>query len=127
ALEALPARFAKPSSTLEELRTLHYFGLPLDWYSGHDKRLAALTVEAIHEAAKRHLPESQLVVLVVGDLDQKEKAPAPAKPADPANPDAAPAPDSGKTVREALQKLADDKVFGDGGLVFLDADGEILP
>lgn len=139
ALQALPARFAKPSSTLDELRTLHYFGLPLDWYSGHDKRLAALTVDAIHEAAKKHLPESQLVVLVVGDLDQKEKAPAPAKPADPANPanpaapnppDAADAPPeaaSGRTVREALKQLADDKVFGDGGLVFLDADGEILP
>lgn len=115
ALQALPARFAKPSSTLEELRTLHYFGLPLDWYSGHDKRLAALTVDAIHEAAKAHLPASQLVVLVVGDLDQKEKAQPGADPA------------ASRTVREALTALANDKVFGDGGLVFLDADGQALP
>lgn len=111
ALQSLPARFAKPSSTLEELRGLHYFGLPLDWFSGHEKRLTALDVAAVHTAAKAYLPESQLVVLVVGDLDQKEKG-ADEK--------------TGRTVREALQALANDKVFGDGGFQLLDADGKVL-
>ena len=109
ALQSLPARFAKPASTLDELRSLHYFGLPFDWFSGHEKRLAALDVAAIHEAAQKHLPETGLTVLVVGDLDQIEKG-----------------SETGRTVREALKTLANDKVFGAGGFQLLDADGHPL-
>ncbi len=108
ALQALPARFAKPSSTLEELRSLHYFGLPFDWYAAHEKRLAAVTTEAVFEASKQHLAPGDLVVLVVGDLEAKTKD------------------DPTKTVRQALDKLAEDKLFGPGGLVVLDPDGKVL-
>lgn len=108
ALLALPARFAKAGNTLDELRGLALFGLPLDWHAGYQKRLAAVGVDAIKAAAEAHLAPGDVVVLVVGDLTKEAK-------------DA-----GGKTVRDELDKLAADKVFGAGGLVLLDADGKRL-
>lgn len=108
ALLALPARFAKAGSTLDELRGLSLFGLPLDWHAGYQKRLAAVDAAAVKAAAQAHLAPGDLVVLVVGDLTKEAK-------------DA-----GGRTVRDELEKLAAEKVFGPGGLVLLDADGKRL-
>jgi predicted Zn-dependent peptidase len=108
ALQALPARFAKPSSTADELRTLSNFGLPLDWFAGHEKRLGAVSLERVHEAARRHLAPDGLVVLVVGDLDRPTRD------------------DPTRTVRQALEALAADKRFGAGGYSQLDPDGKPL-
>jgi predicted Zn-dependent peptidase len=105
ALLALPARFATAGDALGEIRGLAFFGLPADWYAGYQDRLRAVDLAAVHQAAKTHLAERDAVVLVVGDLTK------PAKDA------------GGKTVREALDLLAADKVFGAGGLVILDVDG----
>jgi zinc protease len=105
ALLALPARFATASDRLEALRSLAFFGLPLDWYAGHQARLAAVEAAAVEEAASAYLLSGDGVVLVVGDLTKPAKDGA------------------GATVLAALQVLADEKAFGAGGLVLLDVDG----
>lgn len=106
ALLALPARFAQAGDALDELRSINFFGLPLTWFASYQDHLKAVDLAAIQTAAKAHLAPGEVVVLVVGDLTK------PAKDAD------------GKTIRDELQKLADEKVFGSGGLVLLDPDGK---
>lgn len=106
ALLALPARFATAGDRLESLRSLAFFGLPLDWYDGYQTRLGAVEGAAVEKAAGAHLVSGDGVVLVVGDLTK------PAKDA------------GGASVMEALKALADEKVFGAGGLVVLDVDGQ---
>ncbi|TNF29594.1 MAG: insulinase family protein, partial [Deltaproteobacteria bacterium] len=105
ALLGLPAKFATPTDTLSQLKRLAYFGLPLDWYVKYPERLRAADAAAVLAAAKAHLPEGNVDVLVVGDANAKVEG-------------------DGGTVMEALKKLADDKVFGDGSLIVLDPDGE---
>ncbi len=108
ALLALPARFQTAGDTLDELRSLAFYGLPFTWFSDYQTRLKAVDLPAIQAAAKAHLFEHNPVVLVAGDFKTEAK-------------DAA-----GKTLREELQKLSDEKVFGVGGVVFLDPDGNPL-
>ncbi|HLT39723.1 MAG TPA: hypothetical protein VK034_25745, partial [Enhygromyxa sp.] len=96
ALLAMPAEFSTATRTLFSFRDLDVFGLPLDWHVGHQTRLRATDVAAIRAAAEAHLQDRDQVVLVVGD---------------------------GKVVLESLEKIANDEVFGGGGLQFLDADG----
>jgi zinc protease len=96
ALLAMPAEFSTATRTLFSFRGLGYYGLPLDWHTGHQQRLRATDIAAIRAAAEKHLQERDQVVLVVGD---------------------------GKVVLESLDKLAADELFGGGGLQFLDADG----
>ncbi|MFO0745569.1 MAG: pitrilysin family protein [Myxococcota bacterium] len=105
ALASLPARFATPTKTLAELERLAFFGLPLDWFAGHPARLAAVDAAAILAAAKAHLDSGDVVVMVVGDALAETK-------------------DKTGTVLDALKALADEKVFGGGGLVVIDADGK---
>lgn len=97
AQRALPATFATASRSLYAYRDLAYFDLPGDWYEGYADRLAKLDPAAIRKAAEAHLQKGDFVVVVVGD---------------------------GKVVLPELEKLADEKLFGKGGLLFLDADGE---
>lgn len=97
AQRALPATFATASRTLSAYRDLEYHGLPTDWHEGYAERLAKLDVAAITKAAAAHLPKSGYVVVVAGDA---------------------------AVVLPELEKLADEHVFGKGGLLFLDADGE---
>lgn len=99
ALLALPAEFDTPTATLMRFQSLKFFGLPLDWYSDHPKRLRAVDIPAIRKAAEKHLRGKDFVVLVVGDGDK---------------------------ILPDLQQLADEKVFGGGGLVVLDADAKTL-
>jgi predicted Zn-dependent peptidase len=95
-LLAMPAEFATATRTLYAFRGLELFGLPLDWHVGHQERLRALDVAAIRASAEQHLQERDQVVLVVGD---------------------------GRVVLDQLDKIAADELFGTGGLLFLDADG----
>lgn len=97
AQRALPATFATASRTLFAYRDLEYHGLPVDWHAGYAARLAKLDVAAITKAAVDHLPKTGYVIVVVGDA---------------------------KVVLPELEKVADEHVFGKGGLLFLDADGE---
>ncbi len=96
ALLAMPAEFATATRTLFSFRELAFYNLPMDWYEGHQQRLRALNTEAIKQASQAHLQSTDFVVLVAGDA---------------------------AVVLDDVQKIADDKLFGDGGLVFLDADG----
>ena len=105
ALLGLPAKFATPTDTLSRLKRLSYFGLPLDWYVGHQQRLRMMDAAAVQAAAKAHLTDGNVDVLVVGDANAKAEG-------------------GDATILDELNKLADEKVFGDGGLVFLDPDGE---
>ena len=96
ALLAMPADFATATATLFSFRGLEYYGLPMDWHEGHQQRLRALDTAAIRAAAEAHLQIDGDVVLVVGD---------------------------GALMLESLEKIAAHKVFGPGGIQYLDADG----
>jgi predicted Zn-dependent peptidase len=96
ALLAMPSDFSTATRTLFSFRALEYFDLPMDWYVGHQQRLRALDTGAIRAAAEAHLQVDGHVVLVVGD---------------------------GAVMLEALEKIAADKLFGPGGIQYLDADG----
>jgi zinc protease len=100
ALLAMPADFSTATRTLFSFRGLEFFDLPLNWYEGHQQRLRALDTAAIRAAAEAHLQVDGHVVLVVGD---------------------------GTVMLEAIEKIAADKVFGPGGIQYLDADGNPLP
>ncbi|MBK8261657.1 MAG: insulinase family protein [Nannocystis sp.] len=97
AIAALPASFSTPTRTLSAFRGLVYYGLPLDWYSGHLARIRAVDPAAVRKAAGDHVQGSDYVVLVVGDA---------------------------AVIRPDLEKMAEEKLFGAGGLVQIDADGK---
>jgi predicted Zn-dependent peptidase len=96
ALLAMPAEFSTATRTLFSFRTLKYYGLPLDWHTGHQERVRATDINAVKVAAEKHLQERDHVVLVVGDA---------------------------KVVLESLEQLAANEVFGAGGVQYLDVDG----
>lgn len=96
ALLAMPSDFSTATRTLFSFRALEYHDLPMNWHEGHQQRLRALDTAAIRAAAEAHLQVAGHVVLVVGD---------------------------GAVMLEALEKIAADKVFGPGGIQYLDADG----
>jgi zinc protease len=97
ALLAMPSDFSTATRTLFSFRALEFFDLPMDWYEGHQQRLRALDTKAIRAAAEAHLQVEGHVVLVVGD--------------------------GTSGMLESLEKIAADKVFGAGGIQYLDADG----
>jgi zinc protease len=45
-------------------------GLPTDWLAEHQRALAAVTVDEVAEAARRHLAPEALTTVVVGDADR---------------------------------------------------------
>ena len=94
---ALPAEFDTPSATLSAFQRLKFYGLPLDWYTDHQKRLRAVDIPAIRKAAEKHLRGKDFVVLVVGDANK---------------------------VLPDLDAIATEKLFGGGGVVVLDTDGQ---
>ncbi len=104
ALLALPALFSTATKTLSAFMRVDRFGFPLDYYAGHQARVRAVDAQAVHTAATGHLSQDTFVVLVVGDALAQAKG-------------------SHKTVLEEVQALADEGLFGKGGLVHLDADG----
>jgi zinc protease len=97
ALLAMPSDFSTATRTLFSFRALEFHNLPMDWYVGHQQRLRALDTGAIRAAAEAHLQVDGHVVLVVGD--------------------------GAAGILESLEKIAADKVFGAGGIQYLDADG----
>jgi predicted Zn-dependent peptidase len=119
AVLGLPARFATGSSSLQMYRSLVYFGLPLDYYAGYVDHVKAVGAKAVTAAAKAHLRPGEAVYVVVGD------ASAPmivrdGKTDKPLEKDGKPV-----TLRDALTELAASGSFGPGGLVVLDADGQV--
>ncbi|MEZ4428640.1 MAG: pitrilysin family protein [Nannocystaceae bacterium] len=97
AILALPAKFSTPTRTLFSYQELIFHGLPLSWYDAYQREVPQVEAGNVEEVARRYLPATGYVVLVVGDA---------------------------QLIRADLQKIADERVFGDGGLVELDADGQ---
>ncbi len=97
ALLGLPAHFSTASRTLGTYASLVFYGLPLDWYTTYQAQLKQLDAAAIQKAATDHLPASDYVVLVVGDAE---------------------------VVYNDLKAIADEKLFGKGGIKVIDADGK---
>jgi zinc protease len=96
-LLALPAQFGSATRSSFAFQSLVFYGLDLDWYAKYQERLKALDVAAVQRAAQDHLQDDGFTVLVVGDAS---------------------------VVLDDLRELADEKVFGSGGLVIVDADGK---
>ncbi len=123
----LPAAFATADAALDRYRSLVYFGLPADYYNTYVDQVRAVTAEQVLEAAVAHLDPAQARFLVVGDGDAPQIAHQPGdkgqKGSDKPLVDAAGKP---MTLRQALARLVADKALGEGALVELDADGEII-
>ncbi|MEM6992280.1 MAG: pitrilysin family protein [Myxococcota bacterium] len=98
-LLGLPARFSTAGRVRNTYSSLVFFGLPLDYYDGFQKRVAALDASRLLAAAKTHLRDRGYTVLVVGD---------------------------GETVRDSLKALAEAGGLGEEGFVELDGDGTVV-
>lgn len=98
-LLGLPARFSTARRVRNTISSLVYYGLPLDYYDGYQKRVKALTVADLKDAAQTHLRDRDFEILVVGD---------------------------GETVRESLKGLAAAGSLGEQGFVELDGDGHVV-
>jgi zinc protease len=98
-IQSLPASFETSGRVLDALKSLVYFGLPLDYYAKMTKSVEAIDKKAAAKAAKDHVKPKDVIVFVVGDAS---------------------------VVLPGLQKLHADKTVGDGDLVILDADGKVV-
>ncbi len=96
-LLALPASFGSATRSSFAFQNLVFYGLPLDWYSTYQDKLKAVDIAAVRQAAESRLQGDGFTVLVVGDAN---------------------------VVLDDLRALAKEAVFGDGGLVIVDADGK---
>jgi zinc protease len=67
-ISELPAQAETSSGTAGLLGQILTFGLPLDYYQGYPARLAALSPQAVQQAAKKLYQPDQLTWFVVGDL-----------------------------------------------------------
>ena len=95
----LPAQFSTARRVRNTVSNLVYFGLPLDYYEGYQKRIEALQPSDLQRAAATHLRDGGWVVLVVGD---------------------------GAVVREPLRALVDDGTLGGKAFIELDGDGNVV-
>jgi zinc protease len=100
AILGLPGDFATGAQVLGSFRSLVYFGLPLDWYASFVQNVSAVTKEAAEQAARAHIKPDQLKIVVVGD---------------------------GASALPALRELAEARSFGEGAIVLMDADANLLP
>jgi len=97
-LLGMPSRFATASRVMRSFSELVFHGLPLDYYEGFQDRIQTAKVDDLRKAAEKHLRESEFKVLVVGD---------------------------GAVIREDLDAIAEEGVFGKDGLIVLDEDGKV--
>ncbi len=122
AILGLPGRFSTGQAALGQFRMLVYFGLPMDYYNTVVDKVGKVTEAQLKTAAQKQLKPANAVYLVVGDGNAKVIVRnADAKKDEPYQKD-------GKqlTLREALADLAARGDVGAGGLVELDADGQVL-
>jgi hypothetical protein len=61
-LLGLPSNFSTAERVRSTYAGLVFFGLPLDWYDGFQRRLAAVTVEDVLAAARTHLRDGDYAV-----------------------------------------------------------------
>ncbi len=97
---SLPGDWETGGEVLGTFRSLHYYGLPLNWYDGFVPAIQAITKDHVVAAAKSHLKPDEVRVLVVGDA---------------------------KTVLPKVKELLAEGELGAGEVVMLDADGRVVP
>ena len=68
-----PAGFERPAQLLAQLMQLTQFGLPDDYFTHFEERLAAVSLADTHRVGSQYLPTSRLTILVVGDREQIEQ------------------------------------------------------
>ncbi|HTJ44569.1 MAG TPA: pitrilysin family protein [Kofleriaceae bacterium] len=119
AILGLPAKFATGSSALQMYRSLVYYGLPLDYYASYVDKVKKVAGKAVGSAAKAHLKPGEAVYVVVGDANATMIV-RDGKTDKPLEKDGKPV-----TLRAALTDLAASGKLGKGGLVVLDADGQV--
>ena len=68
-----PAGFERPAQLLGQLMQLAQFGLPDDYFTTFEQRLAAVSLADTHRVGAQYLPTSRLTILVVGDREQAEQ------------------------------------------------------
>ena len=68
-----PAGFERPAQLLAQLMQLTQFGLPDDYFTHFEERLAAVSLADTHRVGAQYLPTSRLTILVVGDREQIEQ------------------------------------------------------
>jgi zinc protease len=100
AIQSLPARFATGEAIANSFNELIYFGLPLDYWAKYVPAVEKVNKASIRAASKAWFRPKDLVVLVVGDA---------------------------KVIRPELDKIVAEKLLGAGGIVELDADGNVVP
>ncbi|AHE99617.1 M16 family metallopeptidase [Thioalkalivibrio paradoxus] len=66
---SFPLRLASNSDIVQNLGMLGFYDLPLDYLSGHNERIDAVTVDDVHQALQRRLRPDALVTVVVGGED----------------------------------------------------------
>ncbi len=62
-----PIRYETTGAIASALATLVIYGLPADYYDTYRNNIRAVTLDAVLEAARRHLHPDQLQTVVVGD------------------------------------------------------------
>ena len=122
AILSLPGQFANSRSALARYRNLVYLGLPLNYYNSYVEGVSSVTLEKVRQMATKHLHPNEAFVLIVGDGDSPQLY---------RNTDGKDVPfvdDKGApvTLRSAVEQLAASGELGRGGLVVLDADGNIV-
>jgi zinc protease len=118
---ALPARFATGASALSQYRMLQYYGLPKDYFNSFVANINAVTAPQTVAAAKKQLRANDIVYLVIGDAN------ATVIVRDVATKKDVPLLKDGKpvTLKAAIETLVQTGTLGSGGLVMLDADGNV--
>ncbi len=121
AVLGLPSRFATAGASLGMFRSLVYYGLPLDYWTGYTAKMQKVGKSQVAAAARKHLKSGDAIFVVVGD----GKAPMIMREG---KQDVSLMKDGKQlTLRDALEGLAADGTLGKGGLVVLDADAQPVP
>lgn len=63
---SFPLRLDSNRKLLDNVATLAFYGLPLDWLDTYQARIRAVSRESVRQAFARHLPPAQLNTIVVG-------------------------------------------------------------
>ena len=66
-IKGIPAQYETNSQIMEQLISMTAFELPLDHFTKSIHKLQSLKLEDVTNAAKRHLFENQISVVIVGD------------------------------------------------------------
>ncbi|HPC83583.1 MAG TPA: pitrilysin family protein [Thermoanaerobaculaceae bacterium] len=69
-IETLPRTFETRQRTVQRFANDELLGLPHEYWTGYRARMAAVTSEAVKQAAEKYIRPDQLIVVIVGNLDE---------------------------------------------------------